>query len=79
MISGGYIVEAEKLYCLKDNEVELRKYIEENLNLEVFNESAIKEIIAILNLNENKDFVIGKVAGFLAVCWGAVWKRDPKM
>ena len=62
-----YIVVAEQLYSLKDNETALRKHIEENLNLEVFDENTIKEVIDLLKINKSKDFVIGQVAGFLAM------------
>ena len=62
-----YIAVAEQLYSLKDNEMALRKHIEENLNLEVFDENTIKEVIDLLKINESRDFVIGKVAGFLAM------------
>ena len=67
MINEVYIIEAEKLYSFKDNEIELRKYIEGNLNLEVFTEEVIKQIIELLRTDKNRNFTIGKISGFISI------------
>jgi len=67
MISVIYINLAEKLYELKDDELGLKKYIKENLNLEKFDENVTNEMVGMLKLEGSRDFVIGKIAGFLAM------------
>ena len=77
MINEVYIRLAEKLYSLKDDDVKLKEYVKENLNLEVFDENAMNQLISLLKTKESSDFIIGKVAGFLAMEQRAFWNVKP--